>query len=628
MRSVAFTFLLAIATAIVCGLAAWQWHQGNFDTLFGAPPTPVGELIYDSFKPDQVKYIRISSNGVNATFLLTKDGWRASSPWVDRMDPRAAVAIINFTLSLRVEDHAGSDEVDLSKAGLKEGSVNIRLESSDHSPLAKYNLGRVTPWKAEVDGLDQPAPTVFIQPRDKSHKRYIYSCAGDITSLFKDGLKFLRDHHPFYFNPVTLKFIRIRSRQGDLTLGRDTAKSPWRIIKPIALSTDPVATRTLLEGLFELQAVKVSGRLESSPQPNDKVVKNLQIGLVSFDTETEIQLDIFPPESAESKVLKATVSNRPDTVFDLPVKPESGIISLANLPLTVNELRDPSLTHLHIPSLRGISIQAATGSEIIISRVPGNPWMVTNSNESMEANEENLYALLKAVTTGRAIGFVSDAATDFTPWGLDRPILKLRFLADDHQSLELRFGMDGKGGCFVNRLGTPTVMRVDPSLVAAISVREYEWRNARLWSVDRTNLVSIERKAAGKPPLMLKYTTFKDDSWKAESEGRDLTGTLDPMRVNYMFSILEGLKVSRWLSSSDEAASVALLNPSLTLTVMEKSLDDELKFTGFTTRTIIFAPASKDVSPVFYFGRLNSDIQPFMISRDVYQKLAEDLFEK
>jgi hypothetical protein len=628
MRSVAITFLLAIATAISCGLATWQWHQGNFDTLLGAPPTPVGERIYDSFKPDQVKRIRITANGVNATFSLTKDGWRASSPWDDRMDPRAAVAIINFTLSMRVEDHAAVEKINLSKAGLSDSVVNIRLEGADHSPLAKYNLGRTTPWKAEVEGMELPVPTVYIQPRDKSHKRYIYSCAGDIGSLFKDGLKFLRDHHPFYFNPITVKLIRIRSRQGDLTLGRDTAKSPWRIIKPIDLPTDPVATKTLLEGLFELQAIKVADRLESAPSPNDKVVKTSQIALVSFDSETETQLEIFPAESPDSQVLKATVSNRPGAMFDFPVKPEPGIISLANLPLSVNELRDPTLTHLHIPSLRGITIQAATGPEIIISRVPGNPCMVTIQDTTSEANEENLGALLTAVTSGRATGFVSDAATDFTPWGLDRPMLKLRFLAEDNQVLELRFGIDGKGGYFVNRFGTPSVMRVDPSLVAAISVRPYEWRHARLWSVDRTNLVSIERRTGMMPPLLLKYTSFNEDLWKAESEGRDLTGSLDPLRVNYMFSTLEGLKVSRWLSPADEDASAALLNPTLTLTVMEKTRDDELNFTGVITRTITFAPASKDANPAFYFGRLNTDMQPFLVRREIYQKLALGLFEK
>ena len=34
---------------LLCALAGWQWRQGNFDSIFGAPPTPVGQRIYASF---------------------------------------------------------------------------------------------------------------------------------------------------------------------------------------------------------------------------------------------------------------------------------------------------------------------------------------------------------------------------------------------------------------------------------------------------------------------------------------------------------------------------------------------------------------------------------------------------
>ena len=251
-------------------------------------------------------------------------------------------------------------------------------------------------------------------------------------------------------------------------------------------------------------------------------VKTGQIALVPFGSETETLLEIFPPESPEAHDVKATVSDRPDTVFDLPLKPEPGLVSLADLPLSVNELRDPTLTHLNIQSLRGISIQPATGTEIVISRNPPQPWMATIDGVSREANEENLYSLLKAVTTSRAIGFESDAATDFTPWGLNRPILTLRFLGQDNQGLELRFGIDGKGGFFVNRLGTPTVMRVDESLVSAIAVRPYEWRHSRLWSVDRVNLLAIERRPRRGRPADPEIQ-FIDESWQAERDGKDLT---------------------------------------------------------------------------------------------------------
>jgi hypothetical protein len=627
MRSLAATFVLAITAAIACAVAGWQLQQGNFDSVFGAPPTPVGSRIYASFKAADVRHIRISSSGTTATFALQENGWQASAPWADRMDPRAAVGIINFTLGMRVEDLAGVDEINPAKAGLKESAVNIRLEDANHTPIANYKLGRVTPWKAEVEGMEQPVPTVFVQPRDKNRKRHIYACTGDISPLFKDGLKFLRDHRPFYFNPVTLQKIRIRSQQGDLTLGRATPTSAWRIVKPLDFPTDPKAMKTLLEGIFELQAAKVSDRADVTLPPSDSAVKTGQIAIVPFGSETETLLEILPPETPEAKDVKATVSNRPATIFDLPLKPEPGLISLANLPLSVNELRDPTLTHLNIQSLRGISIQPATGAEIIISRNPPQPWMASVGEKSFEANEENLYSLLKAVTTSRATGFESDAATDFTPWGLHRPFLTLRFLAESDEVLELRFGIDGKGGYFVNRLGTATVMRVDQALVSTIAVRPYEWRQSRLWSLDRTNLFVIERQQTGEASLVLGYSDALE-SWTAKSDDKNLSDTLDPARANFMLSELEGLKVSRWLATDDEAALGAFANPSLVFKVSEKIYDDDQKLTGLKERTLTIAPASANANPGFYYGRMNLEPHPFMLSREVYQKLAVDLFGK
>jgi len=446
--------------------------------------------------------------------------------------------------------------------------------------------------------------------------------------LFKDDLKFLRDHRPFYFNPITLKQIHIRSQQGDLTLGRETPESPWRIVKPLDLPTDPSAIKTLLQGLYELRSVRVSDRPSVTLPAIDTTTKTSQIALVSFGSEAETLLEIYPPETTGAREVKATVSNRPSTVFDLPLKPEPGLVSLADLPLSVNELRDPALTHLNIPSLQAIAIQPATSQEIIISRDPANPTWSTEINGTLcQANEENLLALIKAATNSRATGFVSDAATDFTPWGLNRPILKLRFLATDNQCLELRFGIDTKGGCFVNRLGTPIVMRVDPALLASIAIHPYEWRHARLWSVDRSELLAIERKVGTESPLRLKYTD-RDEKWQAERDGKDLTDSIDPALATYMLSVLEGLNVSRWLSPADEAAATALSNPSLSLTVLEKSHDAEDNFTGISNRTVIFAPVETGPYAGFYYGRLTTESQPFLLNRETYQKLASNLFEK
>ena len=627
MRSLGFTFLLMLAAVVFCGMAAWQWNRGNFDSLLGTPPTPVGGLVYSSFTPDQVKHIQITLEHTGASFSLIEDGWQASSPWNDRMDPRSAVELIYFTLGMRVEDFARLDEIDPDQTGLNGSAIRIRLEDENHRPLAKYKLGKATQWKAEADGRELPVPTVFVQPHDKHRKRHVYAATGDINALFKDDLKHLRDHRPFYFNPITLSVIRIHSQKADLVLGRETPDGAWRIVMPLDLPTDPAAIKTLIEGLYELKAVKVEDRAEVTLPATNSPVKSTQIAIKEFGTDTETLLDILPPDPPEATLAKATVSDRPDTVFDLPLKPEPGRVTLADLPLSVNELRDPTLTHLNIQSLSGISIDSSTSPEILIARDPPQPWMATVSGVSSTANEENLYALLKAVTTTRAIGFESDAATDFSPWGLDRPFLTLRFLGQNNQGLELRFGIDSKGGFFVNRTGTPTVMRVDESLIKEIATNPFEWRHSLLWSVNRVNLIGIERKFAGSFPLLLKYE-FIDESWQAEQDGKDLSATLSPTKANYMLSILEGLKVSRWLAASDEAAATALQNPALTFSVMEKTFDEEGNFTGVQLRHLALAPASSAASPAFYFGRLSNEPHPFLITRQVFDKLAADLFEE
>ena len=627
MRSFGFTLILILLAVLFCGLAGWQWVKGNFNSLLGAPPVALGQPIYSGFKPSDVKHIEIIRNGVTAKFDLSDHGWIGTLPWKDRMDPRAAVNIINFTLGMRVEDYAARDEIVSQKAGLGDSAVDIWLEGENKQPLASYKLGRQTPWLATIKDINEPVPTVFIHPRDVGRKRFIYAATGDIAPLFKDGLKYLRDHRPFYFNPVTLQKIRIRGEQGELTLTRETPKSPWRVVKPLELATDPKAMKALLEGLYELQATKILDRATTSLPTKSATVKSWQIALSSFGDEQETMLEIYPPETPEAPDVLALVNDRPDSIFVLSLKPAPGVVSLADLPLAVNDLRDPTLTNLNIQSLRGILIEPVTGNEILISRTPPQPWKTTIAGQSSEANEERLFALLKAVTDGQAIGFETDAATDFTPWGLNRPFLKMRFFGKDNQGLELLFGMDGKGGYFVNRLGTSTVMRINSSLITSISVRAYEWKPARLWSLDRVNLMQIDRAILTEPQVALRYE-FTTEEWTANQAGKDVTQSIDPPRANFLLSVLEGLKVTRWLASDDESANHALLTPSLRIKVYEKITNDLGDFVRIVTREITLAPSTIGANPGFYYGRLDSDPHPFLIDRDTYNKLATNIFDE
>lgn len=627
MRSLILTALLAVTTAILGVLTVWQLREGNLNSLLGSPPAALGEKIYPDFQPEEVATIILKSGETEASFTKTPGGWIATSPWNDRMDPRAAIAILTFANTTTAQDIAPRDKIDPALSGLGAGHTELMFRSASGEILAHFRLGRRTPWLHLTDGENpQTIPTIYLHPRERGRKSHIYAATGDILPLFKDGFRNLRDHRPFYLNPLAVEKIRIRTAEGELTLGRADPGSPWRVTKPLDLPTDPATVRDLLQGLVELQATKLADRSEVT-LPSDAVsTGNTSIALSHFGSETETVLEILPPETPEARDTQATVSDRPETLFVLPLKPEPDLISIPDLPLTVNDLRDPTLTNLNIPSIRGIAIKTATTPAILISRLPPAPWTATIGGNEQPANEQRLYDLLKAATDTRALSFETDAAPeDLSPWGLDRPILTLTFLAADNQTLTISFGLGPRGDLFAKRKGSPTVMRIKNSFLEKIAVNPHDWRHARLWSLSVVDLTSISRTQAGSPPLDLSYD-WQNEKWQAARKGADLTAELDPARANFLVKTLENLQVSRWLAPGDEAAATALKTPALSFRISENIINEFGEDTDekrHRTLTLAADPAAKLI-----YGSLDSDPSPFTLTPETFLKLNIPLLDE
>lgn len=626
MRSLLFTLLLLSITAILGTLATWQFLEGDLNSLLGTPPTPIGSKIFPHLQPETVTHISIKTGETTATFAKTGAIWQATQPWQDRMDPRAAIAILTFANTAIAADAVPRDDLDPKLAGLNGGNTEILLQDTHRTNLATFRLGRRTPLLhlPEIEN-PQPIPTTYLLPLDRGRKSHVYAATGDILPLFKNGFSHLRDHRPFYFNPIATQKIRIRTSLGELTLARETPTSPWRINKPLDLPTDPTAVKTLLEGLVELQATTLNDRSQITLPTLVTSPQNDQIAITPFGSESEITLDILPPTDPDAPETLATVSDRPDTIFTLPLKSEPSLISLPDLPLTVNDLRDPTLTNLNIASIRGIAIESATAPTILITRQPPAPWITTINHREQRANEQRLYELLKATTTTRAIAFETDAApADLSPWGLEKPILRLIFLAQNNLSLTISFGLDKNGNLFAKRKDSASIMRLDNTILSQIATNPHDWRHSLLWSVSSIDLKSITRTEAKSPPLKLDYL-WNDQKWIAHSGETPVTQNLDPPRANYLLSTLENLHVSRWLSPTDKTALTALAEPTLTFQIELKTVDDLGDETGTLTRTLSLAidPTTQTI-----YGKHSDDSTLFTLSPETFLKLSIPLLEQ
>lgn len=626
LRSVILTTLLLVTATILGVLAAWQLREGNLDRLLGSPPTAVGEKIYPDFDPENIISIAVTSGETRARFVKTETGWQSTEPWNDRMDPRAAITILSLANTATALDSAPRDSIDHALTGLETGYTEISLKSASGGNAAHFRLGRRTPILSIIEGdPPQNMPSTYLLPMETGRKSHVYAATGDILPLFKDGFKFLRDHRPFHFNPLSLEKIRLRTDQGELTLARATPSSPWRIVKPLDLSTDPVAVKSLLEGLVTLGATSLSDRSEVTLPSSGATPRNAQIAITPFGAAAETVLEILPPESPEARKTQATVSDRPETLFTIPLKTDPDLTSISDLPLTVSDLRDPTLTNLNIGSIRGISIETATTPTILISRDPPGPWTATVNGVSQEANEQRLFELLKAVTETRAIAFETDAAPeDLSPWGLDRPILTLTFLAANNQALAISFGLDNRGNLFAQRKGSPSIMRLENRFLDSIAVRPNDWRHAMLWSLSKVDLTSLTRTETGSQPLKLAYNDLME-TWKATQSDTDVTGNLDPTRANFLLNELENLQVTRWLSPSDEAALAALQTPVLTFALTENRIDDFGDVNGTLQKSLSLA-FDRETNTVY--GKVGSDPSPFTLSPETFVKLSIPLLDQ
>ena len=636
MRSLAFTLLLAMLAALFGGLAFWRISNGNLDSVFGAPPVTIGENLYHNFKPADVHRISLTGNGVTAEFQRTAKGtWQVVRPWNDRMDIRAAGAIIGFTLGTKVADVIPQRKIDSQQAGFRDGIIGVLLESEDGSPLAKYVLGRRTAWFSQDPDSSEDVPTVFIRMFDRHRKDYIYACTGDIHPLFKNGFAYLRDHQPLFFNPAATRKVRIKGPEGELVLAKETPESPWHITKPLALSTDRDAVKHLLEGLFQLRAIKVSDTSAvtrpTTGETTGETTANHQIAIQSFGSDEEIVLDIQPPATADARTALATVSDRPNAVFELPLKPEADLISLAQLPLTVNELRDTNLTHLRVAQLQTIRITTPGHAPVIIghqSKDPKSPWMLFAPDGKIQpASEQAVFDLLKAVTEDKVAGFVTDAATDLVPWGLDHPAISISFLGFDNAVIDLIISRGKDGSIYASRRSSPSVMKLDESTLTKIATLPYQWRQPRLWSLNRVDLLGIERTTTNRPPVLLRYNSF-DESWKAESAGKDVTAQTNPDRANYLLAALENLQVTRWLGTDDSEAAARLVNPPLVISLLSQHTDDLGGIVGAVRSELRVAPVSDTQDNRFYYGRLSSEPNYFLLDRPTVLKLTVDLLSE
>ncbi|WP_418674104.1 DUF4340 domain-containing protein [Akkermansia sp.] len=661
--------------------------DGNLSRIIGRTAFSSGERLFPYTKEEmnEISWMRINCGGDMAEFRRRPNGvWWGEKPWDDRMDPRAAAAILQYTYSTSIVDALPLHKIDsasLKEFGVKTTPITITLKemSADgkrSSTVARYTLGSTAPWLVDDPENQTTDDTTYMQTDFYGRDSRILVGTGNILPLFKSGIRQLRDHRPLLIHPAMPASIEINNKGQRIALERPSPdpRTPWKITYPLPLDTDPQMMNVLLGTLQKLTAVRVYDPEETSvPDMTDDQVTSVSIrnftGRLAGDgkslavEEKPVTLRIYPPSdnSNLAELVKATVSDR-KAVFELAQTTGSNkeVPGVRNIPLDLNLLRSKQLTDIGDYKITGLSIRRSLQDYPTIVRfVQGDEktgqqptWMYTaEGSRYQEVNPDHLVSLLKTVKTGNVAGFASDKATDLSVYGLDNPLLTLTMSLLPKPNEKPRppvivfFSKGTDGSWYARQSGKPTVVMLDNEYMKNFTANALAWKKKILLSFNRYNLkeMHLERIGSG-GPLVLKFDRL-DDSWTASKDGRDETLNINPNRANRYLDELEKMEVASWLPYTNPEAREALKKPVFRLKLViqvykDVSRQERQEVTGKDGVTFSAEPEmeektiSMEIAPAgeagfsrFYYGKINTTPYYFILNMDSVRLLGASLAE-
>jgi len=633
------TVLLLFIALIVSGLAL-SYTGGKYrDAIFGVPPLKPETLLFNADDIAKVRNVILKNHsGVTAEFTFENNQWNTVNPWKDRADATFIRSLIQFSSELTVQESLPAKNITRSDLGLEQGAISVQLQDGDKNTLCDFTIGKPSALHIarEIQNKIVNEPTIFIQLNEKRLNNQVYACSSylsdSIRILFKNDFGKFRDHHPFYFTPQLLDKISISNQEGEVVMSRPDNQSSWSITKPLELKADPQAQYDLFNDLGKLTATKIENRSEVTlPQPGAELTQEISLHFIG--AEEDITLQIYPTEEGAETAL-ATISNRPDIVFHLPIANEEGVISLNKLQLGVNDLRTKTMLQINGKQLQTIVIGSEKGSQILLQRKPQQHWENLTQTGPKAANLVALAQLIEAATVDKVEKFVTDAATDLSPYGLDAPVLKIGFVSFNKDGLALAFGKKlGSPEIYAHIIGRPNIWQVSTETLSKISIHPWEWRTTQIWNIPRVDIKHITIKKGNNAATTLRYNFFTEQ-WKANEGDKNLTANLNPNRANNFLKNLEVLSCISWLGPYHPQATNSLKTPDLIIKATITPVDNDGNSLSTITKTLtVGSSANKHL----YYGKIQTEpadantrkdeINYFQLDQKTIQQLSVDLFE-
>lgn len=464
------TIVLSIITLLLITASVFLTIDGNLAKLTGWYRVTPGMSLFTKEhveQLDEVSWMRLTD--LHDTIQCEKDSsgtWWIITPFKDKLDPRVAEYIVAFAKSTTIIDTLTPDDktqANMRDFGLTSDFCAVVLKKpsgEEHTTVARFKLGKAAPWIATSPDGKSPIPTTYLQSDYYGNDERVHVVSGNITPLFRNGLKNMRDPMPLRIDPNELTHISIKTAEGEtIELDLDDQKKLWLlktehntsvaeqesaaklVVMLCSLSADEV--KPIEDVQLDKQSLVYTITTTSGKDQKKNVLqiyKTDGVGYAAIVNDRDVVFSLkAAPKSRRSGGFASIVSG----VYSLPVLPAEQMAALRglndiyvdDLPLTQDSLRSRKLAAFDERDVEGILIRSTNSSYPLRLQLAAgikesnlqDSWTVEAEGKApIEAETEIVRNFLRAFTQVPVESVVTDlpAATDEASGELRRALIR------------------------------------------------------------------------------------------------------------------------------------------------------------------------------------------------------------
>ncbi len=468
------TLGLVVVAVLLAGFYYWYEVKGGEQRKAAEE---AAQRIFQ-LKKDAVEAVTIKRG--NEAIKLTKDateGWMLTEPVRAKAEQRTVDEVLDGLVEGKRDKVVAEQASDLADFGLKEPSLVVEATVKDVATPTVLQFGAHTPTMNGYYAREGEQLKVLMVPTS-------------LQSKFDKTVFNLRDKTVLALDQTQVKRVEVHHDDQLIAVESEGDKG-WKMVAPLEARADKTKVNDLVSAL---NAAKVKEFSEETSQDLAKYGLNPPRWRLTFfigDDRAEKSLLLGDEDTAKNGL------NAKRGAMDAVFLVESKL--LEKLPKEASDWRDRTLMAFKRDDVERVEIR--DGDSVVemacvdnCGKIPDDRWQIRQPLVA-KADAVKVRTLLRNLEELKAKSFVTEAATDFTPYGLDHPAVQIHIgLKDKSAPVTVFLGREDadKGGRYLKLAERPAVYLIDTKDSADLVKTAPELRDLKLLAFKARDVRKIE----------------------------------------------------------------------------------------------------------------------------------------